>query len=134
GRPLLHLHGLAERSPLDVPAALDAWPGPIYALDFTGHGQSSVPTGGGYTAEVLMADADTALAHIGGATLFGRGLGAYVALLLAGARPDLVHGAILFDGPGLLGGGDEPVSPSVVAIDASAVAPPDPFALAELAR
>ena len=84
--PLLHLHGLAERSPTEVPAALAAWPGPIFALDFTGHGQSSVPVGGGYTAEVLMADADTALAHLGGATLFGRGLGAYVALLLAGAR------------------------------------------------
>lgn len=134
GPPLLHLHGLAERSPLDVPAALEAWPGPIYALDFTGHGQSSVPTGGGYTAEVLMADADTALAHLGRATVYGRGLGAYIALLLAGARPERVHGAILFDGPGLLGGGDEPVSPSVVAIDAAAVAPPDPFALAELAR
>jgi pimeloyl-ACP methyl ester carboxylesterase len=134
GMPLLHLHGLAEASPLAVPAALEAWPGPVYALDFTGHGESSVPAGGGYTAEALMGDADTALAHLGHATLFGRGLGAYIALLLAGARPAQVHGAVLFDGPGLLGGGTAPCSPSVVAIDPAAVAPPDPFALAELAR
>ncbi|MEY2455227.1 MAG: hypothetical protein QOK06_321 [Acidimicrobiaceae bacterium] len=134
GPSLLHLHGLAERSPTEVPAALEAWPGPIFALDFTGHGFSSVPVGGGYTAEVLMADADTALDHLGGATVFGRGLGAYVALLLAGARPAMVHGAVLFDGPGLLGGGNGPGSPSVVAIDPAAVAPPDPFALADLVR
>ena len=34
---------------------------PIAALDFTGHGRSSVPHGGGYTAELLLADADAAL-------------------------------------------------------------------------
>jgi pimeloyl-ACP methyl ester carboxylesterase len=134
GMPLLHLHGLAEASPVTVPAALDAWPGPVYALDFTGHGESSVPRGGGYTAEALMGDADAALTHLGRATLFGRGLGAYIALLLAGARPGLVHGAVLADGPGLLGGGTAPVSPSVVLMDPAAIAPPDPFALAELAR
>jgi pimeloyl-ACP methyl ester carboxylesterase len=134
GVPLLHLHGLAEASPLVVPRALEAWPGPVYALDFTGHGQSSVPMGGGYTAEALMGDADAALTHLGQATLFGRGLGAYIALLLAGARPGMVHGAVLFDGPGLMGGGTTPGSPSVVAIDPAAIAPPDPFALAELAR
>ena len=52
-----------------------------------------------------MADADAALAHLGPATVYGRGLGAYVALLIAGARPDLVRGAVLDDGPGLVGGG-----------------------------
>jgi pimeloyl-ACP methyl ester carboxylesterase len=134
GMPLLHLHGLAEASPLEVPSALAGWPGPVYALDFTGHGHSSVPLGGGYTAEALMGDADAALTHLGKATLFGRGLGAYVALLLAGARPAQVHGAVLFDGPGLLGGGTAPASPSVVLMDPAAIAPPDPFALAELAR
>jgi len=57
-----------------------------------------------------------------------------VALLLAGARPDAVRGAILFDGPGILGGGVGP-SPAVVpAVDADAGTPPDPFALAELSR
>jgi pimeloyl-ACP methyl ester carboxylesterase len=134
GPALLLLHGLAERSPHRAPAYLDEWPGSVYALDFVGHGASTVPHGGGYTAEMLLADADTALRHLGGATVLGRGLGAYVALLLAGARPDAVRGAILFDGPGILGGGTGPGPSVVAAVDDSAPAPPDPFALAELSR
>ena len=82
------------------------WPGPVVALDFTGHGQSTVPPGGGYTAEIVLADADVALAELGSATLVGRGLGAYVALMLAGARPQQMRGAVLCDGPGLAGGAD----------------------------
>jgi pimeloyl-ACP methyl ester carboxylesterase len=93
-----------------------------------------VPRGGGYFAEVLMGDADTALAHLGEATVFGRGLGAYVALLIAGARPELVRGAILFDGPGLAGGGPSPGSPVVLTGIEQSGATPDQFALAELAR
>ena len=134
GRPLLLLHGLGEHSPATVPEWAAAWPGPVHALDFTGHGDSSIPAGGGYTAEVLMGDADAALAHLGPATVLGRGLGAYIALLIAGARPDLVRGAILADGPGLAGGGPVPGSPTVLRLDRTAPAPPDPFALAELAR
>jgi pimeloyl-ACP methyl ester carboxylesterase len=134
GRPLLLLHGLAERSPTTLPPYLEEWPGPVFALDFVGHGASTVPSGGGYTAEMLLADADTALRHLGEATVLGRGLGAYVALLLAGARPDAVRGAILFDGPGILGGGTGPGPSVVAAVDSSATAPPDPFALAELSR
>lgn len=134
GRPLLLLHGLGERTPETLPSGAAAWRGPVYGLDFTGHGASTVPAGGGYTAEVLMGDADTALRHLGEATLLGRGLGAYAALLLAGARADRVRGAILADGPGLAGGGPRPGSPTLVAVDPGAAAPPDPFALAELAR
>jgi len=134
GRALLLLHGLAERAPARLPAELQAWPGPVFALDFTGHGESTVPLGGGYSSEVLMADADTALRHLGTATLVGRGLGAYVALLLAGARPREVRGAILCDGHGLAGGGASPGSPALLAVDPHAVSPPDPFALAELSR
>jgi pimeloyl-ACP methyl ester carboxylesterase len=132
GRALLLLHGLGERSPHAVPAEADAWPGPVVALDFTGHGRSTVPRGGGYTAEVLMADADAALAHLGQATVLGRGLGAYVALLLAGARAVDVRGTVLADGPGLAGGGAMPGSPSVLFPDPRAGGPPDPFAFAEL--
>jgi pimeloyl-ACP methyl ester carboxylesterase len=134
GRPLLLLHGLGERAPDEAPRYLDAWDGPIAALDFTGHGSSTIPHGGGYTSEALLTDADAALRALGQATVLGRGLGAYVALLLAGARPDSVCGAILFDGAGILGGGNGPGSPLVSAIDADALAPPDPFALVELAR
>lgn len=133
GRPLLLLHGLGERTPEAVPPMAVAWPGPVAGLDFTGHGCSTVPAGGGYTAEVLMADVDTALGHLGPATLLGRGLGAYIALLVAGARPDLVVGAVLADGPGLAGGGPVPHSPSVVT-GSPGSGPPDPLALAELSR
>lgn len=132
--PLLMLHGLGERTPPEVPAPLDAWPGPIWGLDFTGHGESTVPAGGGYTAEVLMGDAATALAHLGRATIHGRGLGAYIALLLAGARAVDVHGAILDDGPGLAGGGPTPPSAVLLRIGEDAPSPPDPDVLAELAQ
>ncbi len=133
GRPLLLLHGLGERSPDTVPAALAAWPGPIHALDFTGHGRSTLPTGGGYTAEILMADADAALRHLGTATVVGRGLGGYVALLVAGARPTSVRGAVIADGPGLSGGPSDPTSQSVLAVRRADTAP-DPYALVELGR
>jgi pimeloyl-ACP methyl ester carboxylesterase len=134
GRPLLLLHGLGEASPEELPAWARGWPGPVYALDFTGHGQSTVPKGGGYTAEVLMGDADHALATIGPATVVGRGVGAYVALLIAGARPHLVRGAVLCDGPGLQGAGEGPTSSMLFTIDDDAPVPPDPWALIELAR
>ncbi len=134
GRALLLLHGLGERSPDRVPDEARAWPGPVVALDFTGHGASTIPDGGGYTAEILLADADAALADLGSATLLGRGLGAYVALLLAGARPVAVRGAILGDGPGLAGGGPRPCTTAIVAVDPDWVTPPDPFAVAELSR
>lgn len=134
GRPLLLLHGLGERSPEAVPEELAGWPGPIAALDFTGHGASTVPKGGGYTEELLMADADAALAHLGSATIVGRGLGAYVGLLAAGGRPKQVRGVILRDGPGLAGGGGTAPTPYVAYVDRSGPPRPDPFALAELSR
>jgi pimeloyl-ACP methyl ester carboxylesterase len=131
GRSLLCLHGLGERSPETLPKVLEAWPGPVWALDFTGHGASTLPRSGGYTAELLMADADAALARLETATLLGRGLGAYVALLLAGGRPRAVRGAILCDGPGLAGGGSLPGTPKVT-MPYAGDGPPDPFALVEL--
>jgi pimeloyl-ACP methyl ester carboxylesterase len=139
GRPLLHLHGLGERSPVEVPSHLAPWRGPVWALDFTGHGASTVPAGGGYFCEVLMADVDAALAHLGPATLYGRGLGAYVALMIAGARPELVRGAVLDDGPGLAGGGTEPSTPFVLGVplvpnSGRVASTPDPYALLELSH
>jgi len=133
GMPLLLLHGLGERSPATLPSLYAAWPGPVYALDFTGHGASQIPRGGGYSCELLMADVDIALAHLGKATLAGRGLGAYIALLVAGARPAQTHGAILLDGPGLAGGGTPAKNPYIPVVDQAQLAPPDPFAMAELA-
>jgi pimeloyl-ACP methyl ester carboxylesterase len=136
GHPLLHLHGLAERTPSSVPAHLAAWPGPVWGLDLSGHGDSGVAIGAGYFCEALMGDVDIAIAELGPVTIYGRGLGAYVGLLAAGGRAEDVRGAILADGPGLAGGGPSPSSPAVP----SAVGPPppggnpDPWALYELTR
>jgi pimeloyl-ACP methyl ester carboxylesterase len=151
-RPLLLLHGLGEQSSGSVPQWAAAWPGPIAALDFTGHGASTVPRGGGYSSEMLLADADAALAALNpqveveveglvatppvggpGITVLGRGLGAYIALQLAGARASQVHGAILCDGPGLAGGATEPTSMSFFALPSDGQ-PPDPYAMVELGR
>jgi pimeloyl-ACP methyl ester carboxylesterase len=134
GTPLLHLHGLGLRSPDEVPASLQDWSGPIYALDFTGHGDSTVPKGGGYTPELLMGDVDAAVQHLGDVVLLGRGLGAYVALLASAARFDAVRGVILCDGPGMSGGGPAPGTPLLIRVDPNAPVPPDPFALAELSK
>ncbi len=133
GRPLLLLHGLGEQSPTIAPAFTDGWAGPVMALDFTGHGTSTVPAGGGYSAEILLGDADLAVAHLGEATVVGRGLGGYIALMLAGARADQVRGAVICDGPGLWGGPTGPTSTSFVTLEDVRTSP-DPYALLELSR
>lgn len=133
GPRLLLLHGLGQRSPKQTPNEIRDWPGSVFALDFTGHGASTIPRGGGYTAELLMGDADAALEKIGPATLLGRGLGGYVAAMLAGARAQLVRGAIVCDGPGLAGGGTEPGKSTGPIVADSTDRAPDPFALLELA-
>jgi pimeloyl-ACP methyl ester carboxylesterase len=139
GRPLLILHGLGESSPPTAPRWVDPWPGPVAALDFTGHGLSTIPRGGGYTAEILLGDADAALAALTGddpdatISVIGRGLGAYVALQLAGARASQVHGSILVDGPGLAGGPTGPTAQAFFSLPRSTVTP-DPYALVDLAR
>ncbi len=134
GRPLLLLHGLGSRTPAGAPAWAGGWRGPVVGLDFTGHGLSSVPPGGGYSAELLMADADTVLAHLGPCTVVGQGLGAYIALLIAGARPTLVRGAVLTDGSGISGGVAGPSSGLVIETVAGAGTAPDPWARVDLGR
>ena len=133
GQPLLLLHGLGEHTPAVAPAWTQTWVGPVYGLDFTGHGATTVPMGGGYSAETMLADTDVALAHLGPCTIVGRGLGAYVALMIAGARPLLVRGAVLCDGPGLWGGATGPTSTSFHSVDPPYGAP-DPNALIDLSR
>jgi pimeloyl-ACP methyl ester carboxylesterase len=108
GPPLLLLHALGSSSRAwrrDPPR----WPGPVYALDFAGHGASDPVHGGGYYPEYFLGDADHALAALGDrAVVAGRGIGAYVALLLAGARADRVPAALLLPGDGLAGAGSSP--------------------------
>jgi pimeloyl-ACP methyl ester carboxylesterase len=134
GRPLLMLHGLGSRTPATVPQWAAGWAGPILGLDFTGHGASTVPIGGGYSAEVLMGDADIAVKHIGECTVVGQGLGGYVALLIAGARPSQVRGAIIADGPGISGGVPGPASSAIVTGVPEQGLTPDRWALLELSR
>jgi pimeloyl-ACP methyl ester carboxylesterase len=135
GPRLLMLHPLGGATPSAAPAWTGAWPGAVYGLDFTGHGESDVPRGGGYTAEVLMGDADAALVRLGPVTIVGHGLGAYIGLLIAGARPSLIRGLALCDGPGLAGGGTTPGTNVVLTVDPELEgAAPDPWALVELAR
>jgi pimeloyl-ACP methyl ester carboxylesterase len=108
GTPLLLLHQLGGCAH-DWSALELGWTGPVYALDLSGHGRSGHVRGGGYLAELWAADADVALCEIGeDAVLVGAGVSAFVALLLAGARPDSVRGALLLPGRGLAGGGPEP--------------------------
>jgi pimeloyl-ACP methyl ester carboxylesterase len=101
----LHAVGGSAR---DFQEAARLWPGPVFALDFSGHGDSGPLRGGGYFPENLAGDADAALARIGPSLLAGAGIGAYVALLLAGGRPDAVASALLLPGAGLEGGGPAP--------------------------
>ena len=139
GRPLLILHGLGESSRPSSPRWPVGWAGPVAGRDVPGHGLSTVPRGGGYTAELLLGDADAALNSLTegdptrSITVAGRGLGAYIALQIAGGRAAQVHGAILVDGPGLAGGPTGPTSQSFFSLPNSDTTP-DPYALVELGR
>lgn len=131
--PLLLLHALGDATPASAPWYTTDWPGAIYGLDFTGHGQSTVPAGGGYTAEVLIGDVDAALSVIGRAVLVGHGLGGYIGFLSVGAIPASAAGVVIADGPGTSGGPDEPTSMTVI-VGISSACSPDPYALLELGR
>jgi pimeloyl-ACP methyl ester carboxylesterase len=131
GLPLLLLHALRGSSDDWRREAID-WPGPVHALDFCGHGASARLGGGAYMPELLAGDADAALAAIGPAAVAGSGLGAWVALLVAGARPDLVPAALLLPGAGLAGGGPDVASvraEDVPGVEASAAGGEDPLLL-----
>ena len=131
--PLLLLHGLGEATPQAVPSGI-RWPGDVMGLDFTGHGSSTVPVGGGYTSEILVGDVDAVIEHLGSpVTIVGRGLGAYIAMVCAAARPDAVRGVVMADGPGLAGGGVHPGSRALLQPHDTS-GPPDPYALLELSR
>lgn len=112
--PLLRLPALGDRAVVSRPLGVEDWPGEVWALDFTGHGESSRPVGGGYSPEGLMGDADAALARIGPCVVVGWGIGGYVGLLLAGARPALVRGLVIAEGHGLDGAELDPAVVQVV--------------------
>jgi len=102
----LHPLGSATRAWAE---RLRTWPSAAFGLDFSGHGESDRISGGGYHPELFLAEADIALRYLDEPVLVvGAGVGAYVALLLAGSRPDAVQAALLLDGRGLAAGGSTP--------------------------
>ena len=106
--PLLLLHELGSSSRA-WPDVWHQWPGEVHALDFSGHGESGRAAGSGYYPEYFVAEADLALAALDDRIcVVGAGIGAYVGLLLAGARPMGVEAAALLPGRGFAGGGAEP--------------------------
>ena len=107
GPTLLALHALGGAAQ-DFSALAAHWPGRVLALDLPGHGASDWMRGGSYTPELHAASADDALFEAGDAYVVGSGLGAYVALLLAGARAPRVPAALLLPGRGLDGCGPAP--------------------------
>ena len=108
GMPLLLLHALFGSRRDWEPDTLP-WAGAVWALDLGGHGDSEWIESSAYAPELFAADADVALAHLGGsACVAGRGAGGYAALLLAGARPAAVPGVAVLPGAGLDGGGELP--------------------------
>jgi pimeloyl-ACP methyl ester carboxylesterase len=105
GRALLCLHAVGGAA-RDFQEAARLW-SDRSLLRFSGHGDSARCAGAAISRRIWPAT-DAALARIGPALLIGAGVGAYVALLLAGARPDAVPGALLLPGAGLEGGGAAP--------------------------
>jgi len=73
GTPLLLLHRLGGSS-RDWGREIDAWPGPVLALDFSGHGASAWRRGGSYHIEHFLSDADVALAAAGISEAVGEAL------------------------------------------------------------
>lgn len=132
GRPLLLLHGLGESAQVHRIEQYGSWLGPIFGLDLCGHGKSDFSLGHGYSSEGMMSDVDIAVAELEECAIAGRGFGAYLALMMAGARPTQVFGAILSDGPGLGGGGPEANLLPVSWEGSSNPGSPDPYALVEL--
>ncbi|WNI23199.1 alpha/beta hydrolase [Streptomyces sp. ITFR-16] len=68
-------------------------------LDQRGHGRSDKPSGGPYTREAYVADAEAAIEQLGLApvTLIGHSMGALTAWQLAAKRPDLVRALVIAD-------------------------------------
>ena len=109
--------GSARRRPTTCRRGSTRGPGPVAALDFTGHGRVDDPASAAATRPRSCSPTPTSPSPSSARRrVFGRGLGAYIALMLAGSRPADVVGAILADGPGLAGGATFPTSQSFFAM------------------
>jgi pimeloyl-ACP methyl ester carboxylesterase len=103
GTPLVLLHGVGRRWQdwLGVRPALEAW-GPVWALDFRGHGWSRRAPDGAYRVADHVADVvrwlDEMASHAPVA-IVGHSLGGMVAAGAAAARPGRVAAVVLEDPP-----------------------------------
>jgi pimeloyl-ACP methyl ester carboxylesterase len=100
GQPLLFLHGLSASSATydEVRTSVDATHR-VFSLDFRGHGGSDRAPAT-YQLPNYGADVTAFIEWIGRpVVLAGHSLGGAVATYLAGARPELVAGALLEDPP-----------------------------------
>lgn len=111
GRPMVLLHGLAGHRGewLRVLAALDA-PHAV-GVDLRGHGEST-PAAEDMSRQAFVDDVVALIEQLdlGAVDLVGQSVGAHTALLVAAARPDLIHRLVLVEG-GLGGDGPEATAP-----------------------
>jgi pimeloyl-ACP methyl ester carboxylesterase len=103
GTPLVLLHGVGRRWQdwLGVRPAMEAW-GPVWALDFRGHGWSNRAADGAYRVADHAADAVRWMDEMTSqepVVLVGHSLGAMVAAAVAAARPERVAAVVLEDPP-----------------------------------
>jgi lipase len=100
GAPVVALHGITS-SLMSFVGVAEALGGarPLYALDLRGHGDSEKPDGP-YDLEQHARDVACAMraCGLGPSAIVGHSFGAYVALALAAAAPELVSALVLVDG------------------------------------
>ncbi len=100
GEPLLCVHGItANCRSFDVLASALAPKHRVLAVDLRGRGLSDKPATG-YSIALHRRDLEAVAAGLGlkSVAVAGHSLGAYIALALAAARPDLTKGLVLIDG------------------------------------
>ena len=135
GPALLHLHGSACVRRTTCRSTSSRGPVAIYALDFTGHGDSTSPKGGGYTPELLMGDVDAAINHIGDVRRSSDAASARTSRCSRRPRATTRCAArSCATGPACRVGARPPGRRPSSRVDPSAPVPPDPFALAELSK
>ena len=107
GPPVVCLHGWLDQGLAYATLAQDK-PGRWLALDQRGHGRSGhVGAGGYYHFGDYLGDLDALVRALGRPVrLVGHSMGATVASMYAGARPDLVERLVLIDGLGALEASD----------------------------
>ena len=104
GSQLLCLHGMLDHGAVWEPVAVElARRGfAVAALDQRGHGLSEhVGKGGSYHGLDFLADADALVRILGKRplTLVGHSMGAAMAVMLAGSRPDAIDNLVLIECP-----------------------------------